>query len=92
MRENGLVEWPQGDDKLETRVYTLRQVRAGSGEIDVDFVLHETGCAADWARDVAQGDIADMPDHGATPRSLIACPPASGPCRRALRRDAPNRS
>ncbi|AWH43780.1 siderophore-interacting protein [Stenotrophomonas sp. ZAC14A_NAIMI4_1] len=39
------------------RTYTLRQLRAAQGEVDVDFVLHgETGPASRWATHARPGD------------------------------------
>jgi NADPH-dependent ferric siderophore reductase len=39
------------------RTYTLRQLRAEQGEVDVDFVLHgETGPASRWAIHARPGD------------------------------------
>lgn len=37
------------------RHYTVRDVHAGGREFDVDFVLHDSGIASDWARSASPG-------------------------------------
>lgn len=62
-------EVPQGDDwypryralpeavRAPMRTYTIRALRAGQAEVDVDFVLHgETGPASRWALHAEVGD------------------------------------
>lgn len=45
------------DQRPPMRTYTLRQLRAEQGEVDVDFVLHgETGPASRWAIHARPGD------------------------------------
>jgi len=45
------------DQRPPMRTYTLRQLRAAQGEVDVDFVLHgETGPASRWAVYAQPGD------------------------------------
>ncbi len=45
------------DQRPPMRTYTLRQLRAAQGEVDVDFVLHgETGPASRWAVHAQPGD------------------------------------
>ncbi len=45
------------DQRPPMRTYTLRQLRAAQGEVDVDFVLHgETGPASRWATHARPGD------------------------------------
>ncbi|HEV7258684.1 MAG TPA: siderophore-interacting protein [Bosea sp. (in: a-proteobacteria)] len=52
----GLPVWPEGELMPVLRNYTIRAVRAGSDEVDVDFVLHEpAGPATAWARDCRPG-------------------------------------
>lgn len=38
------------------RDYTPRRYDAAAGELDIDFALHETGPASDWARKAKPGD------------------------------------
>ncbi|WMJ70111.1 siderophore-interacting protein [Stenotrophomonas sp. 24(2023)] len=45
------------DQRPPMRTYTIRQLRAAQGEVDVDFVLHgETGPASYWATRAVPGD------------------------------------
>lgn len=45
------------DQRPPMRTYTIRQLRAELGEVDVDFVLHgETGPASRWAIHARPGD------------------------------------
>jgi len=54
-REDGGVKWPQGDDALLVRAYTIRNVDTARGELWIDFLQHPApGVAtpgADFARD-----------------------------------------
>lgn len=44
-------------DRVPMRTYTIRQLRAEQGEVDVDFVLHgENGPASRWATRARSGD------------------------------------
>jgi NADPH-dependent ferric siderophore reductase len=45
------------DQRPPMRTYTIRQLRAEQGEVDVDFVIHgETGPASRWAMHARPGD------------------------------------
>lgn len=39
--EDGRPVWPQGADKPDVRIYTIRNIAADKGELDIDFVLHD---------------------------------------------------
>lgn len=55
------------DVRPPMRTYTIRQLRAEQGEVDVDFVLHgETGPASRWAIHARPGDrvVLLAPDAG----------------------------
>lgn len=52
--ENGGIAWPKGEDKLHTRFVTIRNIRPGEREIDVDIVHHDGGLISEWA--ALQGD------------------------------------
>ncbi|MBB3952780.1 siderophore-interacting protein [Aureimonas jatrophae] len=41
LREDGRIAWPCDEDRLETRVYTIRRMDAAAGWVDVDIVIHE---------------------------------------------------
>jgi len=56
---DGRVAWPQGDDALLVRAYTIRKVDEARGELWIDFFQHpkpgvETP-GADFARDASSG-------------------------------------
>ncbi|WP_421577750.1 DUF2218 domain-containing protein [Shinella sp. M31] len=63
-REDGRIAWPEGEDALLVRVYTIRAVDAGRGELWIDFLQHPApGVAtpgADFARDAQPGDVAAL--------------------------------
>jgi NADPH-dependent ferric siderophore reductase len=56
----GRIVWPDGDDAIAARVYTIRRIDAEKGEIEIDFVLHETGSlpspGADFGQNARPGD------------------------------------
>lgn len=59
IREDGRIGWPQGDDALLVRAYTIRAVDVERGELLVDFVQHPapgvSTPGADFARDAQPG-------------------------------------
>jgi NADPH-dependent ferric siderophore reductase len=67
------MAWPGGEDALTVRVYTIREIDAGAGWVDVDFVLHEDGDtpAATFAEKARPGDVIGMigPGGGGVPES-----------------------
>jgi NADPH-dependent ferric siderophore reductase len=52
--ENGHVS--EGTDTAPRRTYTIRRLDRAAGELDIDFVAHEGGVAAEWALRAAPGD------------------------------------
>ncbi len=58
------------DEKPIIRTYTVRHFDSITGELDIDFVLHDIeGLAADWARDCKPGDTIRMMGPG--PKKLV---------------------
>ena len=57
---SGAVHYPDGDDVLAVRVYTIRQIRPESGEVDIDIVRHAGGTFADWSETAKPGDAVGM--------------------------------
>lgn len=59
LRADGRIDWPKGEDKLLVRVYTIRSVDAGKGQITLDIFQHPaegiSTPGADFARDALQG-------------------------------------
>lgn len=51
--------WRTADGAPEApmRTYTIREVRAESGELDIDFVAHSTGIAGPWAAAAQPGHV-----------------------------------
>lgn len=49
------IDWPECDHRLG-RDYTPRRWDEQAGELDLDFVLHGEGPAAEWARTACPGD------------------------------------
>ncbi|OBZ95558.1 side tail fiber protein [Pararhizobium polonicum] len=72
-REDGRIAWPEGDDELLVRVYTIRMVDLERKELWIDFLQHPTpGIStpgADFARDAQTGDKAALlgPGGGSLP-------------------------
>ena len=50
-------EWPEGAVQSPMRNYTIRAHRPETGEVDIDFVVHEGGVAAQWALEAKPGDL-----------------------------------
>ncbi|MFE3838516.1 DUF2218 domain-containing protein [Pseudogemmobacter sonorensis] len=65
-RPDGRLDWPQGEDALVSRVYTIRAVDPAAGTVAVDFVLHGGGPspAADFARHARPGDLVGLMGPG----------------------------
>lgn len=60
--ENGGWQTPEGRPVAPVRTYTVRAVRPESGEVDIDFVLHEHGVASSWATAARPGDVIGLND------------------------------
>jgi NADPH-dependent ferric siderophore reductase len=64
LRDDGRIAWPEGDDELLVRVYTIRAVDIERRELWVDFLQHPMPGiktpGADFARDAQPGDRAAM--------------------------------
>ena len=54
---NGVTKWPQGEDRLHVRYFTIRHLRIDAGEVDIDVVQHKGGMISDWARDASPGEV-----------------------------------
>ncbi|WID94951.1 siderophore-interacting protein [Bosea vestrisii] len=50
------VIWPQGEDTLAKRTYTIRSIDHARGELDIDVVLHDDSVGSIWAREAQAGD------------------------------------
>lgn len=68
----GRLFWPQ-DPPAISREYTPRAYRAGAGQLDLDFMLHDHGPAGIWASKVRIGDRI----HIAGPKASMLMPEAA---------------
>lgn len=58
---DGLPSWPDPDRKPLPRVYTIRQMDAAAGWVDIDMLMHDSnGPGASWARNAQTGDSVGM--------------------------------
>jgi NADPH-dependent ferric siderophore reductase len=58
---DGRILWPAAQRRPATRYYTVRRIDVGSGEIDIDFVLHDhAGPGAAFAASASPGSICGM--------------------------------
>lgn len=57
---SGAVHYPDGDDILTVRVYTIRDIRPESGEVDIDIVRHAGGVFSDWSETAQPGNKIGM--------------------------------
>lgn len=62
--EDGRPVWPEGDHKLISRVYTIRDIHPESGEVDIDVVIHDGTPGSEWALGAAEGDVVGMTGPG----------------------------
>lgn len=61
LAENGMPVWPSGEDMIEQRVYTIRNIDAKAGWVDIDFVMHgDNGPGSSFALHSAKGDLVAM--------------------------------
>lgn len=75
---DGRPEWPTGAARPQVRIYTIRRIDVASGEMDIDFVLHDGACpGGDFARTARPGQRVGMtgPGGGDTPAAdwLLLC-------------------
>ena len=58
---NGMVVWPEGENAVTPRVYTIRRIDAKAGWIEVDFVMHgDNGPGSAFALHAQPGDRIGM--------------------------------
>lgn len=59
---DGLMRWPEGDDRLAVRIYTIRRIDVARGELDIDMVVHggASGPGSDFAASALPGDVVGM--------------------------------
>lgn len=66
LSKTGAIVWPQGEDELTRRVYTIRSGDMSRGEIHLDFVMHEGDAmpGAHFGATAAPGDIVGIVGPG----------------------------
>jgi NADPH-dependent ferric siderophore reductase len=64
--EDGRPAWPEGENKLSHRIYTIRNIDVERGEVDIDIVLHEGDetPGASFALNAKAGDLVGMTGPG----------------------------
>lgn len=64
--EDGRPSWPKGTERPAARVYTIRNIDAAKGEVEIDMVLHEGAetPGATFAAEAVAGDIVGMTGPG----------------------------
>lgn len=74
-RSDGRIAWPEGDDALLVRQYTIRAVDLARGELWIDVFQHPAAGIAtpggDFARDAQAGDVVALlgPGSGSLPKA-----------------------
>lgn len=62
---NGRFRWPEGPGRPIVRKYTIRNIDATAGWLDIDFVLHDDqGPGSAWAAAARPGDIVGLVGPG----------------------------
>ena len=69
-QRDGKIVWPSKNSGSTRRTYTVRNYDASRGELDVDFVLHGSGVASNWARQAQVGQTLQI----AGPKSTASHP------------------
>ena len=69
-QRDGKIAWPSKNSGSTRRTYTVRNYDASRGELDIDFVLHGSGVASDWARQAQVGQTLQI----AGPKSTASHP------------------
>jgi NADPH-dependent ferric siderophore reductase len=67
--------YPDGVESAPMRTYTVRRADPASGEVTIDFVVHDGGVAAAWAQQVAAGRQVAHVVGLTSPTGLYALPP-----------------
>ena len=62
--EDGRPVWPDGAFKLVARVYTIRNIDASRGEVEIDIVIHDGTPGSEWAINAKPGDLVGMTGPG----------------------------
>ncbi len=62
--EDGRPVWPEGEMKLTSRIYTIRNIDPESGEVDIDVVIHDGTPGSEWALNADKGGVVGMTGPG----------------------------
>ena len=56
--DEGTIVWPGGEQRLGSRIYTIRRIDASAGRMTIDFFDHgESGPGMRWLRRARAGDV-----------------------------------
>lgn len=58
--KSGAIQYPDGEDELVVRVYTIREIEVARGEVVIDIVRHAGGAFADWSETAEPGTLIGM--------------------------------
>lgn len=62
---NGMIQWPEDRARPVLRHYTIREIDAQAGWLDIDFVLHtDAGPGSDFAASALEGQMIAMTGPG----------------------------
>lgn len=66
MGADGRPSWPDGQNRPDVRIYTLRRVDVEASEVDIDFVVHEGDHmpGSRFAQEAQPGDVVGMTGPG----------------------------
>jgi len=60
LNDNGKIVWPESG-KLESRIYTIRNIDTTAGTLEIDFVIHDApGPGISWVMAACPGDVVGM--------------------------------
>jgi NADPH-dependent ferric siderophore reductase len=65
-----VLSLPQADGSMARRHYTIRDIDPATGEVDIDFVLHDDSPAGRWAQAAARGSAIEA--QGPRGRTTLA--------------------
>jgi glycerol-3-phosphate dehydrogenase len=68
---DGRLGWPTGEDTMAVRIYTIRSIDVDRAEMDIDFVLHESGGVGMPGADFERFLAVMITRYSSLPRALV---------------------